>query len=67
MNTIETKKVLVQWFGSDEKCNPTLQTRKYNNKDKAKEFIKKLPERGINKCMLKTTEEINLNVVNVEC
>lgn len=55
----KTTKVIIQWFEFMPDGKPVIQTRKYNDINKAGAFIDKLPERGITDCTKKITETVH--------
>ena len=60
--TEKTTKILISWVEQTPDGNVGIQTRKYNNEEKADQFVGRLPERGITKCVKKITKQINLEV-----
>ena len=53
-------KVIISWIETMPDGNPVIQTRKYNNKEKAEAFADKLFERNIKNYTVKTTEVISI-------
>lgn len=54
----KAQKILVQWIEVMPDGSPIIQTRKYNNENKADSFIETLPARGVLNCTKKVTETI---------
>lgn len=57
--TNKNKKILIQWIEMMPDGSLVIQTRKYNDEEKADRFVDTLPERNVTTCTKKTTETIN--------
>lgn len=54
----KTQKILIQWFEIMPDGTPVIQSRRYNNEQKANDFGSTLYKRGVKSYTKKTTEVI---------
>ncbi len=58
MTNSKVTKIIIQWIEVSTDGSPTIQTRSYNNPEKAKQFSNKLNERGVRVFTRKTIEKV---------
>lgn len=58
MTNSKVTKIIIQWIEVNPDGSPTIQTRNYNNPEKAKQFSDRLNERGVNVFTRKTVEKV---------